>query len=125
MSTEETKDAKPTFSFDTKPAEKPEEEKKPSFSFGSSTEDKKDAKPAFSFSFKPSGDKPAFTFTSKPEEKPAEEDNTKPEEDDVKMLGQEGVTVLFSTRSRAFIFNDEKKSWDSRGVGTLRIEEFE
>ena len=41
------------------------------------------------------------------------------------MLGQEGVTVLFSTRSRAFIFNDEKKSWDSRGVGTLRIEEFE
>ena len=87
--------------------------------------DKKDAKPAFSFSFKPSGDKPAFTFTSKPEEKPAEEDNTKPEEDDVKMLGQEGVTVLFSTRSRAFIFNDEKKSWDSRGVGTLRIEEFE
>ena len=51
-------------------------------------------------------------------------ENAKADDGEVKMLGQEGVEVLYTMRSRVYHFNKETNAWESRGVGNFRIEEF-
>lgn len=129
-------DVKPAFSFGSTNSSTA-----PSFSFSSSNNTNNDNSngtnttntnnaPSGGFKFSlPFNQKPASQPSSSPslstppqqEESKSEEHKEEPSKSIEMQNGEENENALFTQRSKLMIFNNETKSYDSRGVGELKL----
>ncbi|CAR25961.1 ZYRO0A12298p [Zygosaccharomyces rouxii] len=133
---EKKADAKPAFSFGSSNSSTA-----PSFSFpkpnntndsdsNGTTTTNTDNAPSGGFKFSlPFSQKPAsqtspsssLSATPQQEESKPEENKEEPSNPIEMQNGEENENLLFSQRSKLMIFNNETKSYDSRGVGELKL----
>ncbi|QLL33976.1 hypothetical protein HG536_0F03010 [Torulaspora globosa] len=128
---DEKAEAKPVFSFGA-----PNSSTAPSFTFGKpETTDKQNKSPENLYGAK-SGFKFALPFEKRPKdpevdknnesiEPPAQETTENGPQEESKPIdlqnGEEDETPLFSQRSKLMIFNPDSKSYDSKGVGEMKL----